>query len=60
MKNEKKTYPLPGEKGFINPFLTEERDALWEQLEKTAIPISREDIPKHAAAFWKKKKDGSE
>jgi len=60
MKNEKKKYLRPGEPGFINPFLTEEREALWERLEKTAVPIPIEEVHKRAEALRKayEKKQG--
>ncbi|MFC2187351.1 hypothetical protein ACFCT7_08520 [Fulvivirgaceae bacterium LMO-SS25] len=34
----------PDQPTFINPFLSEEREQLWEKIDKNAKPISKEEL----------------
>jgi hypothetical protein len=51
MKNQKKKLARPGDPDFVNPFLTENREALWEKLKKGAVPISLEEVHRRAEAL---------
>jgi hypothetical protein len=53
MKNQKKKHLDPGHPDFVNPFLTEDREALWEKLLKNAVPISPEEVYRRAEVLRK-------